>query len=181
MKYIEALLTPNKWSRPQHRPVEWRFIVLHWFLAPGQPARHARTWWESRKSGTRGYGSAHVIVGEKGALLCVPFDEIGYHVGTMTPTKWALENIPGNGNFYCLGIEMEHRDMTGEPTPTVWATAVEVARDMCDQFDIPPANIITHYDITGMQKKWGGYPCHRWFVDRPEEMLRFQEEVAKRK
>ena len=179
MRYINALLTPNQWSRPQKPPLKWGWIVLHWFLAAGQPARVARNWLESRKTGDRGYGSAHVAVGREGALSCVPFDEVAYHVGTLDPTPWARDNIGDRFNYRCLGVELEHDDWTGQPTPEVWNAAVHVAADMCTQFDIPTDHIITHYDVTGMLPKWGGLPCHRWFVEHPSEMIRFQNHVKK--
>ena len=180
MSFINARLTPNQWSRPQKPPIDWEWIVLHWFLAAGQPARVARDWWESRKAGNRGYGSAHVAVGREGALLCVPLDEVAYHVGTLTPTTWARDNIGDRFNYRCIGVELEHDDWTGEPSLEVWNTAVYVVTDMCIQFDIPATHIITHHDVVGMLPKWRGMACHRWFVDRPSELDRFRREVADR-
>lgn len=178
--YIDALLTPNKWSRSGKHPRSWDWIVLHWFLAAGQPARSVRDYWDSRAGGERDFGSGHVAVGEEGALLCVPFSEVAYHVGTLEPTPWAREHIGGWFNYHCLAIEMEHPDLSGKPTERVWDTAVRVAADMAMRFDIDSRHIITHYDITGMQAKWNGLPCHRWFVEQEGELKRFRDEVAAR-
>lgn len=177
MKYIDALLTPNDWSRSQKEPKKWEWVVVHWFLVAGQPARTARNWWESRKSGGRGYGAGHVAVGQEGALLCVPFDEVAYHVGTLDPTPWAKKNIGDWFNYRCLAIEMEHPSWTGEPTPGVLDLSIQVAVDMCYKFDISPNHIITHLDITGMLPHWKGLPCHRWYVDNPNKLSQFRSSV----
>jgi len=174
----DALLSPNKWSRSQKPMIKPCMIVLHWLLNAGQSARDARLWWEGRKDGDRGYGAGHIIVDDHETLLCVPLTEVAYHVGILIPTPFAKRfSGIGGPNYYAIGVEMTHQDWTGKPTDSVWERTVKVCKDLCMWYNIPINMIVTHWDVTGMQEKWNGKPCHRWFVEQPGEMARFQNAV----
>lgn len=175
----EALLTPNRWSRPQRSLGVVRAIVLHWYAHPKQTARGARGWWEARKDGARGYGSAHIAIDDRETLLCVPLDEIAYHVGADTYTQFGYEHLCNYPNACTIGVELAHDDWTGKPSLTVWEKAVTVAAELCDRFRLPETMIVTHFDVTGSRQHWPrGYPCHRWFVEQPGELARFRAEIA---
>jgi N-acetylmuramoyl-L-alanine amidase CwlA len=180
MTMTEMLLTPNKYSRPQRPLSGVKAIVLHWFMSPGQSARSVWAWWDGRRLGDRGYGSAHVIIDDADTILAVPLDEMAYHVGSQTYTDFALQYIGSYPNAHAIGVELAHADMTGRPSSTVWQKAVDVCVDLCRRFDVPVSMIVTHFDVTGMQPHWNGAPCHRWFVERPGELARFQAEVRAR-
>lgn len=177
---IEKLLTPNKWSRSQRKIREHRAIALHWYLKAGQSARGAVAYWELRKEGDRGYGAGHVALDDDNTLLVIPTDEVAYHAGAHEYTEFSDKYLEGDPNYYSLAIEMAHDDMTGRPSPKVWERAIEVAVQWCGEFAIPVHMIVTHWDLTGMQDHWGGHPCHKWFVENPGELARFQAEVKER-
>lgn len=173
----EALLTPNPHSRPGRRLGAVLAIVLHWYAHPGQSARGARQWWEDRKGGGNGYGSAHIAIDDREALLCVPLHEVAYHVGAETYTRFQQDALGAYPNGHTIGVELAHEDWTGRPSLTVWETALSVVAGLCDRFGVRESAIVTHWDVTGMRPHWNGVPCHRWFVEQPGELARFRHEV----
>ena len=65
----QKLLTINEWSRPNRSLKPIKAIVLHWLAdAKGTPTS-VFNWFESRKKGKTGYGSAHFCVGVDGEIL----------------------------------------------------------------------------------------------------------------
>lgn len=175
----ERLLTPNPYSRPMRKLLDVRAIVLHWFMAPKQTAAQVREYWERRKDGGGGYGSAHIIIDDREAILAVPLNEMAYHVGADAYTDFAERYIGNYPNSHTVGIEFAHPDMTGKPTLDVWERAISVVQTVAERFSIPESLIVTHWDITGMRPQWNGIPDHRWFVEQPGELARFRAEVAK--
>ena len=71
MTIKQSLLTPNKWSRPHTHIKDTLGIVMHWTANPKANAEQNRDYFESRKNGKDGYGSAHYIVGQDGTVNCV--------------------------------------------------------------------------------------------------------------
>jgi len=176
----EAFITPNQWSRPRIRIEDYRAIVLHWFMNPGQLASSVVAYWDSRKDGEHGFGSAHYAIDDKEIVGAVPDDEVAYHVGSEHYSEFAERWLEGNPNFYTIGVELSHQDMTGRPTMDVWNTAVGLVAELCARYDIPISMIVTHFDVTGMRPHWNGIPCHPWFVRQAGEMARFRAEVKER-
>jgi N-acetylmuramoyl-L-alanine amidase CwlA len=175
----KRLLTPNQYSRPMRKLLSVRSIVLHWFMVPKQTAAQVREYWERRKDGGGGYGSAHIIIDNREAILAVPINEMAYHVGSDNYTDFAERHIGNYPNAHTIGIELAHSDMTGKPTPDVWERAISVVANLANRFDIPEHMVVTHWDVTGMRPHWHNIPDHRWFVEQPGELARFRSEVAK--
>ena len=166
-------LTVNDYSRPD-RPLKGvKGLVLHWTAAPRQSAAGVRTWFEGRKDGENGYGSAHYIVGLKGEVLeVIPPDEMAYHVGSQTYTRYAVKKYGSYPNNCTLGIEMCVLDSEGSYADETWDAAVGLAADLCGQFDLDPfRDITTHKAIVGWKD------CPKWFVDQPSELDFFKESV----
>lgn len=83
MKITQRLLTPNEYSRPQKPIKELLGIVIHWTANPYANAEQTRFFFEAKKTGMGGYGSAHYIIGQNGEIIqCIPTNEIAYHCGT---------------------------------------------------------------------------------------------------
>ena len=83
MTIVKQYLTPNEYSRPCKKIKEVRGLVMHWTAAPEQTARQVRNFFESRKTGNGGYGSAHYIIDQSGEIIAaIPEDEVAYHCGT---------------------------------------------------------------------------------------------------
>ncbi len=181
MKITEKLLTPNTWSRSQKAIREVRAIVLHWFFDPGKSARGAVAWWEKRKNGKNGYGSGHYALDDKEILIAIPTTEVAYHAGSDTYTDFANSYLEGKPNYYTLGVELSHTDMTGKPSLTVWNNAVELVKLLCEMYNVPESMIVGHWDITGMRPYWHGHPCPKWFTTQPGEFAQFRADVRGRR
>ena len=78
MNITDALLTPNKYSRPQIPLKSVKKVVLHYVGNAGSTAMATRNYFENQKNGGR-YVSSHYIVGLDGEILrCVPENEVAY-------------------------------------------------------------------------------------------------------
>jgi N-acetylmuramoyl-L-alanine amidase len=174
----DALLTVNKYSRPGRTLETVSAIVLHWFANPGQSARGARNFWESRKEGVYGFGAGHFAIDDTEVLQCIPVSEMAYHVGAEEYTDFALCHIGPVPNARTIGVELAHPSATGQPTDRTWFQAVRLSADLCRRYSVPESMIVTHWDVTGQRPYWNAGPCHRWFVEQPGELARFRAEVA---
>ena len=144
MKITDALLTPNKFSRPQIPLKSVKKVVLHYVGNPKSSAMANRNYFENQKNGGR-YVSSHYIVGLEGEILrCVPENEVAY--------------CSNQANTYSISIECCHPDATGKFTAATENSLAELCAYLCEQFKLDPMkDIIRHYDVTGKQ-------CPLWFV-----------------
>lgn len=76
MNIIQNLLTPNKYFRPQTALKGVKGIVIHWFANLGSSAEEIRNFFNNRKSGSTGFGSAHYIVEGTKVIQCLPNSEL---------------------------------------------------------------------------------------------------------
>ena len=128
-------------------------------------------YFEERKNGRKGWGSAHYIIDMSGEIVwCIPEREMAYHVGADRYTEYAKRNFGDYPNSHLLGIELCHIDNKGEMTKETWQAAIELCTYICLNRGIEPVYITTHSAITTKR-------CPRWFVDHPEELFRFRQEV----
>lgn len=164
-------LTPNEYSRPGKKLGAVRAIVLHWVENPGSSARANRNFFESRRAGTTGYGSAHYIVDDRETIEAIPSNEMAYHVGADEYSPFALEFLSSYPNNCTIGVEMCHPTASGKPTEEVWQRTVRLVRDLLLANTLQPHRITTHNAITGKR-------CHKWFVNHPDELERFRWDVA---
>jgi N-acetylmuramoyl-L-alanine amidase len=171
---INKLLTPNQWSRPQKALTLIKAIVIHWVANPMSTATGNRDYFESRKSGTLDYGSAHEVVDLNGDIVvCVPENEITYNCGSATYTQRCLNELGGSPNYCTYGIECTHTDWNGLMTSATYNTLVERCADLCIKFKLNPLlNLWTHQEVVGWKD------CHRWFVNNPNEWALFKQRVA---
>jgi len=160
----QALLTPNRYSRPG-TPMDGPLgIVMHWVANPGTSAEFNRRWFESRKDGANGFGSAHYIIDDNETVQCIPDDEIAYHAGPSSATSEDIRALFGgrHPNQCAIGIELCHPDWSGRFTDKVVASATKLCAVLCVEYGIPVGAIIRHYDCTGKD-------CPRWWVDNVHE------------
>lgn len=138
MKITDALLTPNKYSRPQIPLKSVKKVVLHYVGNPKSSAMANRNYFENQKNGGR-YVSSHYIVGLEGEILrCVPENEVAY--------------CSNQANTYSISIECCHPDATGKFTASTEKSLAELCAYLCEQFKLDPMkDIIRHYDVTGKQ------------------------------
>ena len=143
MKITDALLTPNRFSRPQIPLKTVKKVVLHYVGNPKSSAMANRNYFENQKNGGR-YVSSHYIVGLEGEILrCVPENEVAY--------------CSNRANTYSISIECCHPDATGKFTEETTASAAELCAYLLKKYGLSVDDLIRHYDVTGKQ-------CPLWFV-----------------
>lgn len=176
----EAYLTPNQYSRPQIKLRAVQGIVMHYVQNPGTSAMFNRNWFERRRYGKTGFGSAHFIVDLTGDILvCVPPNEIAYHCGEDRKagfyyTDLARDRFGTWPNAVTLGIELCHLDVNGRFTDETKGAAAHLCACLCEQYNLDPYyDIVRHFDITTKL-------CPKFFVDYPTAFLRFKEEAKRR-
>ncbi|MGN0598368.1 MAG: N-acetylmuramoyl-L-alanine amidase [Oscillospiraceae bacterium] len=152
MKITDALLTPNKFSRPQISLKNVKKVVLHYVGNPNSTAMANRNYFENQKNGGR-YVSSHYIVGLDGEILrCVPENEVAY--------------CSNQANTYSISIECCHPDASGKFTAETENSAAELCAYLLKKYGLTVDDLIRHYDVTGKQ-------CPLWFVP-----TKFQSEEA---
>ena len=143
MKITDALLTPNKYSRPQIQLKSVKKVVLHYVGNPNTSAMANRNYFENQKNGGR-YVSSHYIVGLDGEILrCVPENEVAY--------------CSNQANTYSISIECCHPDATGKFTEETTDSAAELCAYLLKKYGLSVDDLIRHYDVTGKQ-------CPLWYV-----------------
>lgn len=143
MKITDALITPNRFSRPQIPLKSVKKVVLHYVGNPKSSAMANRNYFENQKSGGR-YVSSHYIVGLSGEILrCVPENEVAY--------------CSNSANSYSISIECCHPDATGKFTDATTDSAAELCAYLLKKYGLKVDDLIRHYDVTGKQ-------CPIWFV-----------------
>ncbi len=143
MKITDALLTPNRFSRPQIPLKSVKKVVLHYVGNPKSSAMANRNYFENQKNGGR-YVSSHYIVGLSGEILrCVPENEVAY--------------CSNQANTYSISIECCHPDATGKFTEETTNSAAELSAYLLKKYGLSVNDLIRHYDVTGKQ-------CPLWFV-----------------
>lgn len=188
---IEAYLDPNPYSRPQSKMKDIRGITLHWVANPNSKAINNRNYFNNLptqnknnrekaqregKSFTPRYASAHEIIGLKGeVVICLPKNEVAYHVGAKSykpRVKTLLNNSP---NRYLYGIEVCHPDLSGKYSSITYKTVVNRVADLLIEFNlIPNKNTLwRHYDVTGKD-------CPRYYVQNPKEWDKLVNDITKR-
>lgn len=141
------LLTPNQYSRPQRKLRAVKGIVIHWTANEGRGANAEanRRFFENRKFGKTGYGSAHYFVDDKEILLCLPESEMSYHVGA---NSYKTKHFGSYPNDCTLGIEM-CVNADGKFS-VVYDQTVELTAHLVRKYNLnPDKDIARHYDITG--------------------------------
>lgn len=185
---IERLLTVNPYSRPGKGLALTLGVVIHWTAAPRQSAEMVREFFESRKDGKQGYGSAHYIIGQTGDVLrCIPENEVAYHCGSSQAdpasgkiyTDLAREKLGKYASFpdklspniVTIGIELCPTDYAGNFSTATLREAVELCRSICHRYGLKKDQIFTHNGIVGWKD------CPRMWTIRPILFEDFKKEV----
>ena len=167
----QKLLTKNKYSRPGTKLGKVKAIVIHWVANPKSKAISNRNFFESRKGGKKGSGSAHYIIGLEGEIIqCIPDNELAYHVGSIKYTKYAKDNLSKYPNDCTIGIEVTHIDWEGKFKKVTLDSAVCLCRKLLDDHGLTTENIIRHYDVTGKD-------CPRYFVNNEDKFIEFKNRI----
>jgi len=174
-KMKEDLLTVNPYSRPNKKISKIKGIVIHWVANRNSTAQANRDFFENRKNGKKGYGSAHEIIDLDGDILvCIPDNEMAYHVGSPNPyTKEALKYLSSYPNNCAYGIECTHKGYDGEMTKETYETLLNRCADLIVKFNLQNVEkpLWLHKEVVGWKD------CHRWFVYNPKEWELFKYKV----
>jgi len=168
---VELLLTPNAYSRPLALLRDVKGLVVHWVANPGSSARATQRFFESRKSGKLGFGSAHYAIDPVETVRMIPENEIAYHVGAWKYTDYALKKFGTYPNAHSIGVELHHLDWAGRFHPDTLAQLVVLLRDLCGRYSLDPVtDICRHFDITEKL-------CPKWWVDHEDEFRAFLKTI----
>jgi len=174
-RVINAFITPNKFSRPQIQLKKIKAIVIHYVANTNTSAIANRNFFDNRKDGNSGFGSAHEIIGINGDILvCVPDNEITYNCGSKTYTERCLKELGKNPNYSTYGIECTHIKDDGTMSENTYNTLVERCYDLCKKYKLNSENLWLHKEVVGWK------PCHKWFVLNPAEWAKFKAIVQKK-
>ena len=110
--------------------------------------------------------------------MCVPLDEMAYHVGAHNYTNFALAHYAPYPNAYLIGIEMCHPfeagpaiQWQGKFSSATRHNTLALCAGLCRRFDFDPIDdIMRHHDITGKE-------CPRWFVRNEADYLMFKIQI----
>ena len=175
---IDRLLTVNPYSRPGKGLALTLGVVIHWTAAPRQSAEMVREFFESRKDGKQGYGSAHYIIGQTGDVLrCIPENEVAYHCGSSQADpasgkiytaaaravfgKYASNPVALSPNMVTIGIELCPTDSAGNFSSATLHEAVELCKAICHRYGLKKEQLLTHNGVVGWKD------CPRLWVNRP--------------
>jgi N-acetylmuramoyl-L-alanine amidase len=185
MKITDSLLTVNQFSRPGKKVASVKSIIMHWTGVPMQSARMVRGYFESRKNGKAGYGSAHYVIDFTGEIIrMIPDSEVAYHCGSDKTdpvskkiyTDWArakfgLYASPNSSpNNVTIGIELCTVDAEGNFRDATIDAAVELCAALCKTHGLKAQDIGTHNLVVGWKD------CPRLWVNKP---TMFSEFVAR--
>lgn len=192
MNIIERFLTINPFSRWGRQRKATKAIVIHWLENPMQSASKCADFFEYRKNGNSGYGSAHYIVDLNGDVLyIVPENEVAFHCGSSQTDpasgkiytdlarskfgQYAIDYKNLSPNSVTLGIECCHVDISGKMNQATYDSLVELTATLCKKYKLDPVeDVLLHKGIVGWKQ------CHKWFVNNPTEWEVFKNKVKEK-
>lgn len=187
MQIIHDFLTINEYSRPGKKLREVLAVVMHWTANPQANAKENRDFFESKKTGTGGYASAHYIIDQNGIIIAaVPENEVAYHTGSSAKdpasgkiytdearrrfgTYASEKNSPNNCT---IGVELCPTDNKGNFSDATIRAAVELCADICLRYKLTEKEITTHHNVVGWKD------CPKLWTDKPALFEAFKTSVA---
>ena len=144
----QDILPLNPYSRPGTPLETIDGVVVHYVGNPGTSAAANRSFFANLAVTHQTYASAHFVVGLEGEVIqCVPLSEVAY--------------CSSQANDHTVPIEVCHADETGEFSAETMASLLRLTAWLCEEFDLAPADVIRHYDVTGKI-------CPKYYDDHPE-------------
>lgn len=158
IQITEMLLTNH--NRPKKKLIKLKGLVIHWTAntSKGANALANRNFFNTITTSA----SAHLIIDDKQVIKCLPYDEIGYHVGSSKYTALGTSMKGGTAyspNYFTVGIEM-CVNSDGDWNKTYQNTVEFSAKFLIDN-KLTVDNLYRHYDITGKL-------CPKMMIDEAE-------------
>ena len=158
---------PANYHGGRAQPIQ--YLVMHYVGASGGGKANANYYHSTPNIGA----SAHYFVGHgsEGAAVYagVPEGDTAWHCGQSS----GQYKHPYCRNANSIGIELCcHQDSAGRwyfDRETV-ERGVELAREIVGRYQIPPSNVLRHYDVTGKR-------CPRPWVDSGPAWAQFKRRV----
>ena len=183
MQIIRDYITINEYSRPARKLREVLGIVMHWTANPAASAKDNRNFFENRKAGVGGHGSAHYIIDQSGVIIAaVPENEVAYHCGSdkADPASGRIytdearrrfgkyASVNNSPNNCTIGVELCPKDAAGNFTDETINAAVELCADICRRYNLPAQAVTTHHDVVGWKN------CPKLWTEKPQLLTAFQ-------
>lgn len=124
-------------KRPQLKQTV-RYLTIHSTGNAKSTAQNERNWLTSPTNNRQ--ASFHIVVDEKQAIQCIPFNEVAYHAG----------DGQGDGNRSSIGMEICE---SGDRAKTL-ANAAELAAKLLNEYNLPISKMVQH-------NHWSGKDCPR--------------------
>ena len=93
------------------------------------------------------YASAHYTVDQDSVQMCIPENEVAYHVGAYSYTALANRLFSTSPNNHTIGIELCVN--AGNDWDKTCELGIELGADIMIRNNIPIEMVLRHYDITG--------------------------------
>lgn len=156
--YIDVqLLTPNPYSRPCIATDTITSIVIHYVGNPGSTAQGNRDYFENLQYTQETYASSNFIVGLEGEIIqCIPTNEIAY--------------CSNERNINSVSVEVCHETADGKFNTYTYGSLVNLTGWLCMYLDVPPDQVIRHYDVTGKI-------CPKYYVEHEDAWKKFIRDV----
>ena len=157
---------PRNFRKGRDQPI--RYLVIHYTANNGDTAAGNARYF----SGTVTKTSAHYFVDENQVWQSVLEQDTAYHCGTEHGYRH-----PFCRNSNSIGIELcSRKDRLGHYyfQPETTERAAQLVRQLAEQYQIPPENILRHYDVTGKNcpapmvengRLWDGFKTMIWEDD----------------
>jgi len=171
---IEKLLTPNKYSRPTTKLKKVSGIVIHFTGNNGSTALANIKFFEQRKDGKLGYGSAHYFSDLNGDIYrCIPETELSYNCGGNKYNQDTLKLLNTTYPNNCtIGIEL-CANKEGKFNKATYDKAILLSTYLLKKYDLYDTKyLVRHYDVTGKI-------CPAPFVNNESAWLQFKKDVDK--
>jgi N-acetylmuramoyl-L-alanine amidase len=122
----------------------------------------------------KNFVSTHYIIGQEGEIIQnIPLNEMTYHTGRIT-NKETMKILGRSPNKNTIGIECCHIDMEGRMQTETYNSLVELVVYLLKKYNLDPIkNLFLHWHIYGKL-------CHKWFVNNPDEWIKFKKIVKER-
>ncbi len=154
---VEALLTPNEYSRPEEPLEKLNGVVVHYTANPNTTGWENRNYFENLKESKKTKVSSHFIIGLDGTIIaCIPLDEIAY--------------ASNERNEDTISIECCHPKKDGVLEGATYKSLIALTAWLMGEFEFQEDGILRHYDVTGKN-------CPKDFVEHPEKWEAFKKDV----